>query len=185
MHSNASINFTDGRGGNPSQDNSPSKPSKPDKKPGPLEQQKERQRNRLQDQKKQIEKKLKRLTPITAPMKALAYRIAADDPNKDRNELFRTIRPTLTKFQIQNLLIPNKTEYIPGETNSQKLSKFEVTFRRQNPITKDIINRIKRNEDYFESLRWNSQGMIMTIWAAFEETQEVSPAIVPGYGSSC
>jgi hypothetical protein len=25
----------------------------------------------------------------------------------------------------------------------------------------------------------------LTIWAAFEETQEVSPAIVPGYGSSC
>jgi len=170
-----SISFTDGQGSPTHGSPSPNKPAKPD----PIEQ----QRKRLQKQKEQIDQKLKKLTPITAPIKAAATTIlsAPNDPNEDPMKIFGTIRPILTKMGIVNLLIPNKTNYIAGDVNPQKLNKFEVMFRRERQISREILDRLKRNEANFESLQWNAQGMIMTIWASFSEAQDVAP-VTPAIG---
>ena len=168
-----SINFTDGRGAAPSQGNpSPNKSTKPGQKIDPVQEQRKKQ---LLNQKKNIEKKLKKLVPITAALRNLAYRFAAD-PNKDPNRLYQQVRPFLQKIALSTGIVNNKTQIKPGITNKAGDTMYTVLLRRNTILVADNINRIKQQEENFASIEWSSQGIELNIWWPYiTEEEEITP----------
>jgi hypothetical protein len=157
------------------------KPSMPgqDKKekPNPQEQAKERQRKHLEEQQQQIQKRLDTLktTSISKPIRDLATRLAVD-PELDPNELFRQIRPLLSKMGIANFSDASRTELVTGKTRKTD-SMYKITMRRNAIISSDTIDRIKRNENNFESMQWSSQAIEIYLWYPYKPKEE---AVAPG-----
>jgi hypothetical protein len=170
MNPYASISFTDGQSGKPPSN----KPSKPIQKPNPIEQQ---QRKRLQKQKELIDQKLKKLAPITAPLKAMAMLIQGQDPNSDPTLLFREVRPLLAKMMITNIMVPNKTVLVPGKSDAKGNSQYKVTFRRNAELSYETLDRIRRQRQFFDSIIWTSDGMVMTVLWPYKSPEQ--PGAMP------
>ena len=145
---------------------------KKQEKPNPQEQAKERQRKHLEEQQQQIQKRIDTLktTSISKSIRDLATRLAVD-PELDPNELFRQIRPLLSKMGIANFADPSRTEIVPGKTQKEN-SMYKITMRRNAILSADIIDRIKRNEHNFESLQWSSQAIEMYLWFPYKAKEQ-------------
>jgi len=172
MLQEASISFTDGQG-SPTKTSKPGTPAKPD----PILEQKKKQ---LLNQQKMIQKKLKKLTPISAHMKAIAFSLlkAQDEQKLDPLELFRNIQRTLYKMGVRpSMILQPQTKIIEGEVK-KGLSLFQVTFRREADVTDDTIDRIKRNKENFKSIEWNPKGMVLTLWAPYKKDENQVPTAI-------
>lgn len=173
----ASISFTDGQG-SPTKAK-PGTPGGQGRKddPNPILEQKKKQ---LLNQQKMIDKKLKKLTPISAHMKAIAFTLlkAQDDQKLDPLELFRNIQRTLYKMGVKpSMILQPQTKIIEGEVK-KGLSLFQVTFRRNADVTDDTIDRIKRNKENFESIEWSTKGMVLTFWAPYKKDKNQVPTAI-------
>jgi hypothetical protein len=173
------ITFTDGT--------PPKGPTNPadnkQKKPDPQQEMKDREKKRLIDQQKKIQKKLETFkTSVAQSIKDLAGIIAAD-PNDDPNDLFRQIRPLLSKMGIANMSDPSKTELVPGKTQG-KNSLYKVTLRRGAQITPTEIDRIKREEKALESAQWSEKAIEFYLWYPYKAPEEApAPGTPPPPGA--
>lgn len=140
------------------------KPSKPTEKPHSF---KERQRQRLEEEKARIDKKLKRISLANVLRSILSY-----DPNDDPNALYRQIRPILVKMGIANKVNRPKTE-IMEDTNKKGDRLYKIILRREDTLTDNEITRMKRLEDNFEDLKWSQAGVEIYLWAPFKAPQTV------------
>ena len=102
--------------------------------------------------------------------------------NKDPNELSRHVLPMLTLMGIQNLIDRPKTQIIVGPTK-KGLVLYNVSLRRENKISEDIIERIKRQKDNFDSIKWTAKALEVHLWYdPPPEEQQTQP--IPGYSGS-
>jgi hypothetical protein len=100
------------------------------------------------------------------------------DPNDDPQELFKQVRPLLNKLALGALTEASKTELMIGQTKG-KNSLYCIQLRRTTSITPDTIDRIKRNEDNFDSIRWSSKAMQLYLWWPYETPAETPGAVPP------
>jgi len=103
------------------------------------------------------------------------------DPNDDPAELYKQVRPLLTKMGLSNLTDRGKLQLVEGATLG-KNSQYQVCLRRGAVIDKDVIARIKRNESFFEKMIWDSRAIQVFVWwpyQSLEETKTPTPGIPP------
>ena len=104
---------------------------------------------------------------ITDALRIAARNLIAAPPepdvNQDPQELFKQIRPLLNKLALGALADASKTTLMTGQTKG-KNSLYCVYLRRGTEITPDILNRLKRNEDFFDSLKWSAKAMMLYLW---------------------
>lgn len=151
----------------PAGKNPADKPGTPEKKDPQLES--------LQRQQEQLSKRIEQRTKALAPKKALSDHIrsialAADDPNDDPSGLYMGIRPTLSKMGLANIVERSATEIDPISIGPGKMRQFKVMVRRNEKITKDTIDRIKRQEANYDYLIWTDKGICVYIWDQYEPT---------------
>jgi hypothetical protein len=165
-----SINFTNGTP--PEKEN----PAEQEKKPSPQEKVKERKRQQLLNQQKNVQKQLDSLkTSITKPLRSLVkILIAQDDPNDDPNELFRQIRPLLSKMGLANIADPSKTELVPGKTKGKE-SLYKIVLRRSAQIGQKEIDRIKREEKALETVQWSEKAIEFYLWHPYIAPEKATP----------
>jgi hypothetical protein len=177
-----SITFNNGNPGIPEKPGV--NPTKPEKKIDPREQAKQRERERLQKQQQQIQKRLDTMkTSLAKPLRDLAKIIAQDDPNDDPQGLFRQIRPLLSKMGIATMTDASKTELVPGKIKKED-SLYKITLRRGAQLTEDIIEKIKRQGDNFETMQWSSQALEVYLWYPYKAPQEAeAPGTPPAPGA--
>jgi len=154
----------------------PSKPSPPKANP---------QLHILQTQRKRIEQQINRIQgkPQGKSMASLVRRLAstilaADDPNKDPEELVRQISPLIKNKLFIRSIQENKTELVPNQTKSvggKILALYRVMLRREYPLDPDHIDRLKRNKDFFSYLEWSSEGVCIYLWNEY-----IAPAAAGG-----
>jgi hypothetical protein len=170
------------------QPGAPSTPSRaPEKKPNPAELMKQKQLEKLKNQEKQIQDKLKRLGPVpkqkqplTNVLKAFIGRIIqAQDPNDDPIALYAQVRPLLVKMRLHNITVPNKTELMIGKTQA-KNSNYCILLRRQGEIDSTIIDNIKRNEKNLDKIVWHSAGIKVYVWWPYNAPAEEGAPTAPG-----
>ena len=152
------------------------------KKTNPEDLAKQRKREQLEKQQLQIQKKLDTIkSSIYKPLQDLARVLAAaGDPNEDPQELFRQIRPLLSKMNIANIADASKTELVVGRTRKDE-SLYKIVLRRSAQITEDIIERIKRQGNYFESMQWSAKALELYLWYPYvNKLEESAPTPTPG-----
>lgn len=154
--------------GTPTEKPSTAPGSKPDKPESPEASRLKRQKDRLQQETARIDKKLKTVK-------------AADDPNADPNELTAQARPVLQKMNIYNMTDKGKTELVTGQSKKkglENLNLYKITLRREAVIDDDIIARIKRESESFESMEWTNKALCVYVWAPYQapEAAEAPPA---------
>lgn len=111
--------------------------------------------------------------------KRVAFRsIEAADPNEDPDELYRQIRPLLTKMNLQNIIINNKTRLVMGQTQKTD-SLYCVQIRRERQITSDTIERIKRNISNFNYMQWTDKAIEIYLWWPYKAPEEKTPGTGP------
>jgi hypothetical protein len=145
------------------------KPSQKSQKPA--DRIRQQQRDRLQQQKSQIEKRLKTLHMAGSIVSRFVQ--AQPNPNDDPNYLFGQIRPLLGKLQMANMCQNNKTKLMIGQTRKDE-SLYCVLLRRQAQITKDTIERLKRNDDQFEYIIWTAAGLEMYLWWTYVSPEQAA-----------
>jgi hypothetical protein len=99
----------------------------------------------------------------------------------DPQNLSQQIRPVLTKMGINNFIEKNKTR-LTGQTK-EGLNLYCVQLRRETVITDDIINRIKREKNSFESMDWTAKAIEIYLWAEYKdpkETENPAQPVTPG-----
>ena len=111
-------------------------------------------------------------------------RIAAADPNDDPQDLFQQVRPLLSKVALATQADASKTELEVGKTQG-KNSLYCVYLRRGAIISKDILNRLKREEDNFNSIKWSSKAIMLYLWWPYKVPEDTGPTaptapVVPG-----
>lgn len=153
--------------GTPAEKPSTAPGSKPDKPESPEESRLKRQKDRLQQETARIDKKLKTVK-------------AADDPNADPNELTAQARPVLQKMNIYSMTDKGKTELVAGQSKKkgvENLNLYKITLRREAVIDDDIIARIKREGESFESMEWTNKALCVYVWAPYQapEAAEAPP----------
>jgi len=158
-------------------------PTAPEKKPNPAELMKQKQREKLKTQEKQIQDKLKKLgpkQPLTNILKAFASRIIqAVDPNDDPIALYAQVRPLMVKMRLHNITVPNKTELVLGKTQA-KNSNYCVLLRRQGEIDSILIDNIKRNEKNLDRIIWTAAGIKVYVWWPYNAPAEEGAPTAPG-----
>jgi hypothetical protein len=116
---------------------------------------------------------------ITESMRELSKIIAQTNPNDDPQELFSQVLPVLRRMGINNMVDRNKTELVSGKTKGDD-SLYKITLRRDAQITDDEINRLKREDDAFETLQWSNQAMEVYVWAPYRPPAEAETPAEPG-----
>jgi hypothetical protein len=160
-------------------------PRAPEKKPNPAELMKQKRREKLKTQEKQIQDKLKKLGPVqkqplTNILKAFAGRIIqAQDPNNDPIALYAQVRPLMTKMRLHTITVPNKTELMIGRTQG-KDSNYCILLRRQAEIDSVIIDNIKRNEKNLDKIVWHAAGIKVYVWWPYSPPAEEGTPPAPG-----
>lgn len=162
-------NFTN----NP-EDKSGPKPTGPDKKVNPGDKLRERERERLQKQQQTIQKRLDTMkASIAGPIRELARVVAQGNPNEDPQELFRQIRPLLSKMGLAVIADASRTEIVVGKQRKND-SLYKVTLRRIAQISGDNIERMKRYVDNFESMQWSAKALELYLWYPYKSAEEDS-----------
>lgn len=111
---------------------------------------------------------------LSKKLKIMARLLTAQpetDPNQDPQNLFQQIRPLLNDLALGALTEASKTSLMIGKTKG-KNSLYCVMIRRTTSITPDIINRIKRNEDNFDSIKWSAKAMELYLWWPYQTPVE-------------
>jgi len=93
----------------------------------------------------------------------------------DPQDLFRQVRPMLSRMKLHNLVERRKTalESYPDRTGE---AVYRVTIRRNDKIEDDQIAGINREVESFEGLMWTNDGMVAYVKAPYE----APPAEEPG-----
>lgn len=161
----SAITFT--QPGNPKQ--APGKPGQDPNQPSPDE-------KRLEQLKKKKEMLVK---PIERQITQLQQKTQIQKQAADAQELFRQIRPLLSKLQIATMADGDKTELVEGKSQG-KNSLYKVVLRRTAQLDDNVIERLKRNEENFESMQWSQQALEVYLWwpytpPAEEQTEEGAP----------
>lgn len=123
---------------------------------------------------KRIEKKLEQLKMSLADqIRYFAHSIKyAQNPNDDPQGLFNQIDDNLSKMGLKNLADRNQTQLIIGKTNTKKENMYRILLRRQAEINSGIIEKIKREDDTFETMKWNSKGIEVFVWGPYTPPAE-------------
>lgn len=162
----------------------PESPSSPEKEQNPLrpsspgEKLKQRRRERLEQQKAQITKKIEQLkkSSISEMIRYASLKLS-QDPNSDPQELYNQIRSTLTDLGIANMVEKNKVQLVIGDTKGtgdRILNKFEVPIRRNDALGEDQIKRMSRNVALIDKIIWNAKYIIVYIWAKYTPPAEAA-----------
>jgi hypothetical protein len=118
----------------------------------------------LVKQKQDIEKKIRSLS---AALRYTALRMAAD-PNDDPNYLFEQVRPILSKMNIHGKADKGKTS-ITEQTDSKGNRLYRIQLRREENLSDNEIERIKREKDSFEKIDWDPKGMMVFVWGPYKD----------------
>jgi hypothetical protein len=112
---------------------------------------------------------------LTRTLYALAQQITS--AQEDPDELFEQVRPLLVKMGLANMSDRTKTKLIPGQVKG-KNSLYCILLRRNAVINADVIDHIKRNEDFLDSIVWNAKAIEVYVWYPYAPpaTQEAAPA---------
>ena len=104
----------------------------------------------------------------------------ATDPNDDPEALYQQVRPLLTKMGLQNMADRMKTRIEVGQSQG-KNSLYCILLRRNSEIVPDTIERIKRSNDFFSSIKWTSKAMEVYVWNPYTSPTEAPtrPGIPP------
>ena len=154
-----SITFVSGPGNHSPLKKTQKDPSKEEPKKGP---ESFKQKRDLIKQKQDIDKKLRSLS---AALRYTALRMAAD-PNDDPNDLYKQLRPILTKMNIHGKVDRSKT-VITEQTDDKKNRLYRVQMRREQQLSDKEIERINRERDSFEKIDWDPKGLMIYIWAPY------------------
>ena len=160
-----SITFTQGispqtKPSTPSKPGLPKKPSFEDKRQEGIKKEQERLKKKLDI----VNKKLK---SITGNLRDFVSCIkTAQEPTY--TDFYAQLRSLLTKLGINNLIIRNKIEMIPGQVKDNKVL-YKVPFRRESEVQDNELKRMTRNKDDVEKINWTNKGMEIYLWAPAPE----------------
>jgi hypothetical protein len=96
-------------------------------------------------------------------------------PAEKPDEVFAQVRPLLTKMGLINMTDRTKTAIIQGQVQ-KKNSLYQIVLRRNAQITKDTIDRIKRNEENLNVIQWSARAIEVQVWWPFNPTPNAAPA---------
>ena len=123
----------------------------------------------LVKQRQDIDKKLRSLSAALryTALRYTALRMALD-PNDDPNYLFEQVRPILSKMNIHGKADKGKTS-ITEQTDSKGNRLYRVQLRREENLSDNEIERIKRERDSFEKIDWDPKGMMIFVWGPYKD----------------
>lgn len=104
-------------------------------------------------------------------------KLAEDPRNKDPMGLFQMVRPTLGHMGLAGACQNNKTQIVePNKTDKKGNILYRVLLRRDAVIDDVRIDRIKREEDSFESLQRSKTGeMELFLYGPPPPQEEAAP----------
>jgi hypothetical protein len=119
---------------------------------------------------------------VAESIRKLSTLIEAQDPIEDKpNNIYRQVHPLAIKIGISNMVDRSKTEIIEGMVQGTN-SLYRLILRRNAQLTKDVIERIKRNEDYFNVIQWSAKAMEVQLWWPYESPEEKKAPPAPRTG---
>jgi hypothetical protein len=74
-------------------------------------------------------------------------------------------------------MVPNKTVLVPGKSDAKGNSQYKVTFRRNAELSYETLDRIRRQRQFFDSIIWTSDGMVMTVLWPYKSPEQ--PGAMP------
>lgn len=119
---------------------------------------------------------------VAESIRKLSTLIEAQDPIEDKpNDIYRQIHPLAMKMGISNMVDRSKTEIVPGMVQG-KNNLYKLVLRRNAQLTKDEIERIKRNEDFLNVIQWSAKAMEVQLWWPYESPEEKKSPSAPRTG---
>jgi hypothetical protein len=113
---------------------------------------------------------------LSDTIRKLAKSITAQpDPNADPGELFKQVRPLLVKMGIVNMVDRMKTRLEPGQTQKNN-SLYCILLRRNAELLPDTIERLRRNNEFFRSIKWTSKALEVYVWYPYTAPATETPA---------
>jgi len=122
------------------------------------------------------------VNPIDRQITQLQKKTQTQKTAAEPQELFRQIRPLLTKLQITTMADAGKTELVEGKIEGEN-SLYKIVLRRNAQLDGNVIERLKRNEKNFSLIQWSTQALELYLWWPYtvpqeQQTEEAVPAPV-------
>ena len=111
-------------------------------------------------------------TSISEKIRRFAQMVMA--LGEDPMDLYKQIRPLLSKLQLSAAIQNDKIKLIPGEARKDD-SLYCVTVRRKFMLTPDHIERLKRNIAFLNYIAWNQNGVELYLWYPYVAPEQATP----------
>ena len=121
---------------------------------------------------------LKKLSRIIESAATPGATLSAPTDEKP-NDIFEQVRPLLMKMGLNNMIDRTKTQIVEGQAQGSN-SLYSLTLRRNAQITKNEIERIKRNEDYLNVIQWSAKAIEVQVWWPYKTPAERATPTRPG-----
>jgi hypothetical protein len=148
-------------------------PGKPADKPlSPMDQIKQRRKDQILKQKKDLDRQLKN---ITMARKILSNRLVeAQEPE----DLFTQIRPELVRMKIPTNKVVLQKMKLTEKNVAPKMSLYYILLRRDTTFDLNMIRGIYSQSKNFNMITWNAQGPELWLWYPYKppaDAEEVAP----------
>jgi len=152
-----------------------------------LQREKERAQKKLDDIKKRQET-LQIRSAIFEAIRTTAYKIAQPvETNEEPADLFmrEDILPVLKKMNIANIAEKRKTVLLDTKKEGMRhlINLYKILIRRKDAVTPDNIERIKREIENLQDIKWSNDGIEFYVWGepylAPEEEKKPAPGPTP------